>query len=112
MDEKHGLAKTLDQLVRSAEAQPGRAMRQPLNRGLRVDVMMKDGETHLQISRANIWPSTKEWNTVTRDFPSPVPNILPRRICAEGRYYLKAKWVTIKAEQGELIVAAQRIDNG
>lgn len=97
--EKRGLAKTIDQLVRDAAAHPGQPRRQPLTRGLRVDVMVRDGETHLQISRANTWPSPREWNIVTRDWPQPVPNILAKRIFDQGRYYLKAKWHTIEAEQ-------------
>lgn len=101
---KHGLAHTLDQLVKQAEAHPGEAKRQPLARGLRVDVMVQEGQTFLQISRANVWPSPKEWGIVARDFPSPVPNILARRIQGtDGRYYLKASWATIIAEQPELI---------
>lgn len=94
MTDKHGLAKTLDQLVKRAEAHPGEPQRQPLSKGLRVDVMIKDGQTYLQISRDNIWPSPKEWSTVARDFPRQVPNVVPqrRRRIADPRYYLKASW--------------------
>lgn len=102
MNDKHGLAATLDQLVKRAEAHPGVAQRQPLSRGLRVDVMVKDGQTYLQISRDNIWPTQQEWSIVARDFPQPVPNVTPRRI-ADQRYYLKAHWQTIVVEQPELI---------
>ncbi len=104
MNDKHGLAKTLDHLVRQAEAHPGEPKRQPLTRGLRVDVLVRDGRTFLQISREDKWPSTAEWQTVTRLFPRPVPNILPRRIHDSGtyRYFLKADWATIVVEQAEL----------
>ncbi len=102
MSEKRGLAKTLDQLVRRAEAHPGLPVRQPLGKGLRVDVMVKDGETYLQISRDNVWPSAREWSTVTRDFPTLVPNVITKRIFDGGRYYLKAHWVTITVEQAEM----------
>lgn len=100
---KFGLANTLDHLVKQAEAKPGEPKRQPLARGLRVDVMVKDGRTFLQISRENKWPSIEEWNTVRRLFPRPVPNVIYSRICDKGRYYFKAQWATIEAEQPELI---------
>src|SRR3990167_1090176 len=97
--EKHGLARTLDQLVKRAEEHPGQAQRQPLFRGLRVDVMVKDGETYLQISRDATWPSAREWGTVTRDFPSPVPNVAAKRIHDGHRYYLKTQWATVRADE-------------
>jgi hypothetical protein len=100
--EKRGLAKTLDQFVRRAEAHPGLPVRQPLGKGLRVDVMVQAGETHLQISRDNVWPSAKEWSTVTRDFPTLVPNVIAKRIFDGGRYYLKAHWMTKAIEQPTL----------
>jgi hypothetical protein len=105
MTDKHGLALTLDQLVKRAEAHPGQPQRQPLARGLRVDVLIKEGRTYLQISRESKWPSPQEWAIVTRDFPSPVPNLVPRRIFDHGtyRYFLKADWETIVAEQPALI---------
>jgi hypothetical protein len=82
-------------MVKDAEAHPGKPYRKPLYRGLRVDVMLLNGETHLQISRDNVWPSPKEWDIVTRDWPAPVPNLTPRRIFDQGRYYLKAKWTQV-----------------
>jgi len=97
-EEKHGLARTLDQLVKRAEEHPGQAQRQPLAHGLRVDVMVKDGQTYLQISRDSTWPSAREWGTVTRDFPSPVPNVAAKRIHDGHRYYLKAQWATVHAD--------------
>jgi hypothetical protein len=103
MTDKFGLARTLDQLVKRASARPGEPQRQPLARGLRVDVMVKDGRTFLQISRDNQWPSLQEWNIVRRYFPQPVPNVIYSRICDKGRYYFKAQWATIVAEQGELL---------
>ena len=109
MDEKHGLDKTLDQLVSRAEAHPGEPQRQPLKRGLRVDVMIRNDRTYLQISREDKWPSTQEWQIVTRDFPQPVPNIIARRIHDSGtyRYFLKADWVTIVVEQPELMTTQE-----
>jgi hypothetical protein len=105
MTDKHGLKQTLDHLVRQAEAHPGQPQRQPLARGLRVDVLCKDGRTFLQISRENKWPGPEEWRIVARDFPQPVPNVTPRRIFDHStyRYYLKADWETIVAEQPALI---------
>lgn len=97
--EKRGLAGTIDQMVKDAEAHPGKPYRRPLARGLRVDVLVKDGEMHLQISRDNTWPSQKEWQTVTGLWPSPVPSLAPSRAFFEGRYYLRAKWATISQEQ-------------
>jgi len=103
MPEKYGLTQVLDQLVKQAEAHPGEAKRKPLSKGLRVDVMVKNGQMFLQISRANAWPSGEEWRIVTRDFPHPVPNVTPRRIFDHGivRYFLKADWQIV--EQPELI---------
>lgn len=103
MTDKHGLARTLDQLVKQADAHPGQPQRQPLTRGLRVDVLIKDGQTLLQISRGDKWPSPAEWSTVAKYFPRPVPNVLARRIYDGGRYYLKSGWATIIAEQPALI---------
>ena len=99
MNGKHGLANTLDQLVRQAEARPGEAKRQALARGLRVDVMVKDGTMHVQISRDNTWPSYREWQTVANNFPSPVPaTIAPMRIYDQKRYYLKAHWMKFRED--------------
>lgn len=104
MTDKRGLPKTLDQLVRRAAAHPGLPVRQPLGKGLRVDVLIRDGETYLQISRDNVWPSSREWTTVTRDFPTLIPpTVAPTRSYAEGRYYLTAHWTTNAIEQVELI---------
>ena len=104
MTEKRGLARTLDQLVKQAETHPGQPQRQPLLRGLRVDVLMTADETHLQISRDNIWPSSREWATVTSIWPRPVPRqVLPKRLYAQGRYFLQAKWATITGEQPALL---------
>lgn len=100
---KSGLAKTLDQMVRRAAAHPGLPVRQPLGKGLRVDVMLQGDETYLQISRDNVWPSATEWSTVTRLFPSLVPNLTVTRIFDHGRYYLKANWKTVVVEQPELL---------
>lgn len=93
--ERRGLAGTIDQMVKEATTHPGTPYRRPLARGLRVDVMVTDGETHLQISRDNTWPSVKEWQTVTGLWPSPVPSLAPRRSYTDGRYYLMAKWETV-----------------
>lgn len=101
--EKRGLAGTIDQLVKDAEAHPGRAYRKPLPRGLRVDVMMQDGMTHMQISRDNTWPSHQEWTTVTREWPSPVPSVAPKRSFTNGRYFLMAKWATVDVKQTEML---------
>ena len=105
MSDKHGLKKMLIQLVKQATAHPGQPQRKPLERGLRVDVLIKDGRTYLQISRENKWPSPEEWRIVARDFPQPVPNVTPRRIFDSGayRYFLKADWEPIIAEQPALI---------
>jgi hypothetical protein len=103
---KNGLAKTLDQLVARAEAHPGQPQRKPLTRGLRVDVLIKNDRTYLQISRDNAWPSPREWSIVLSSWPRPVPGrVASRRIFDQDqrRYYLKADWQTITAEQPELI---------
>ena len=103
---KTGLSKTLDQLVAQAEAHPGEVKRHPLTRGLRVDVLLKNGRTYLQISRDAAWPSPREWSIVLSNWPRPVPGHIPNRRVfdqAQRRYYLKGDWQTITADQLELL---------
>lgn len=98
---KRGLAATLDQLVKDAEAKPGTAQRMPLRNGLRIDVMLTGEQLHLQISRANTFPSGVEWRTVLRALPYVVQET-PTMSYYGGRFWLRAQWQHMRERQTTL----------
>lgn len=91
---KGKLAAALNDLNDAAEAKHGYPQRALLARGLRVDVLVSNGNTYLQISRTTEWPSDQEWRTVVRDFPYSPLAINHFRIGHSGRKFLTANWPT------------------
>ena len=100
--EMRGLAGTIDQLVKNAEANPGQAQRRMLAHGLRVDVLLKDEQMHLQLSRLNVYPADREWSIVLREWPYTV-SATPAKMEYNGRYYLRAHWKHVRERQGGLV---------
>lgn len=90
-----GLRGTLTGLLQQAIDSPGRPARQVLFRGLRVDVKIERGQTHLQISRNGQYPSETEWQTVLNYWPYPVMAQVSR-LEFSGRCFLRASWPTPK----------------
>ncbi len=105
--DKRGLAATLDKLVRDAEDHPAAAQRQTLFRGLRVDVMLKSNQLHVQLSRSNVYPSDQEWRTVLRSLPYAVNGVEPLRMEHGGRFWLRGHWRHVRERQAKLDDAGQ-----
>jgi len=98
MTNKFSLATILDDLLRRATNAPGIPARQMLKNGLRVDVLVLvyetgESETFLQLRRETVYPSTQEWLTVLKNWPTPRdPNTPYRKIRMNG-CYLKGSWL-------------------
>ena len=83
------LKDTLEALLALAGKNPGVPVRKELRHGLRVDVLVKDGTVHLQISRAQKWPADQEFTTTLKHWPWPVSaDATPARKEHDGRCYL------------------------
>lgn len=84
------LRDTLRGLLKQAEAKPGEPARVKLAHGLTVSVRVNDKEiVSLQLSRADVFPSTREWKTVIEQWPGQCAVIRePRTIIVKSVYYL------------------------
>ena len=97
------LERIMQWLFDQAAAHPGQPQRRILTHGLRVDVLIDNGRTAMQISRDSApGPSDEEWRTAVRLSPGPIPSVTPRALKAEDRYFLKAEWETIDERQTTL----------
>lgn len=78
-------------MIHQATKTAGLAVRRSLGGGLRIDVIIDEGQARVQISRALVYPSDREWETVLRAWPYQVPQVQPRRFSYLGRYYMAAE---------------------
>lgn len=85
------LAEILAELMTLAEQTPGTPARRDLAGGLRVDILLKKGETRLQLSRPGISPSMTEWNTIMKNLPITM-YVSPKETKHDGRCYLVGAW--------------------
>jgi hypothetical protein len=87
------LRDTLRGLIRQAESKPGEPFRVRLAHKLTVAVKSEgDDVIALQLSRADVYPSTIEWRTVVQQWPGQCTVIkLPRTLIANSMYYLQGK---------------------
>lgn len=86
-----------DMLAR-AIADPGIPKRATLGRGLRIDLMVKDSQLHLQLSRLGVFPSEQEWNTVIKRLGDAAAAAgEPEKKTYQGRRYLAGTWSLAEA---------------
>ena len=116
MTNKFSLATILDDLLRRATNAPGIPARQMLKNGLRVDVLVLnyetgESETFLQLRRETVYPSSQEWLTVLKNFPTPRDPSTPfRKIRANG-CCLKGSWL-IPPQPVQLPLSPQGVRTG
>lgn len=73
-----------------------------LKGGMRIDVLIRDGQTNLQISRTGQDPSRTEWVTTLKHLPYPAPEVEPKSMVGrDRRRYLSASWPTPTEPQAE-----------
>jgi hypothetical protein len=86
------LKETIDRLIRQAKAS-GQVARTRLPKGLTVAVRMAgDNLVDLQLSRADVYPSAREWKTVLAQWPGLVVTVIePRQVLHQGVYYLRGR---------------------
>lgn len=82
----------ISEMLEAADSNPGMAIRNELPGGLRLDILLKDNQTHLQLSRQGVSPSDIEWKTVLKYWPYPIAGLHYRLLIREGRRYLVASW--------------------
>lgn len=89
------LKQKLSEAVLWAEAHPGDPHRIPLGKGLQVDLKVTK-LTMLQLSRRDVYPAMREWQTVLACWPYPVdPNsVSPKPVKYMNRFYLMGHWPT------------------
>lgn len=87
------LKETLRALIRQAEANPGEPFRVHLAHKLTVAVKSEGEDViALQLSRADVYPSTIEWRTVVQQWPGQCTVIkAPKTLIAKSIYYLQGK---------------------
>lgn len=86
-----------DMLARAA-ADPGIPKRATLGRGLRIDLMVKDAQIHLQLSRLGVFPSEQEWKTVIKRLGDAAATAgEPGKKTYQGRRYLAGTWTRTEA---------------
>lgn len=88
------LSTIISQLLNRAELNPGKKFEAKLKRGLLVEIKMAEGETHLQVSRIDIFPSMKEWHTVCKAFPYKCHINYPQELTHDKKHCLNSKWPT------------------
>ena len=91
------LAGILADLLLIARRLPGHPQRRSLERGLQIDVMVRDGREYLQISRQGRYPSEAEWRAVLAVWPKGDPGTVPGKLASGGRLYLRGNWVANNA---------------
>ena len=87
------LKDTLGGMVRQANAKQGEVARVRLLHGLTISVKLESEDViSLQLSRANVYPSTQEWKTVIQQWPGQCAVIKgPKPLVEKAVYYLQGK---------------------
>jgi len=92
------LSQILAGMFDQAAKAPGFPVRKKLGSGLEIDLLiLKDGITKFQISRARPGPSSTEWSTVLKNLPYPV-TAQPLTLKWGNHIYFKAAWPTPEAK--------------
>ena len=83
----------LEDLYKLARVSAGIPQRYTLDDGLRVDVLIHHGETQLQISRIEEFPSLDEYREILDNWPVVVDWTEPTPAAHSGRKFLIAGWL-------------------
>jgi len=90
---KPSLRDILVDLAGWASFKPGDVRRAMFSGGLGIDVICGiDGMWRLQIWRKGAQPSLKEWETVLKAWPTPLPEVSNKRFEHNGRQYMRGEW--------------------
>lgn len=90
-------------MLEIAAANPGQYQTFRTINNLKIDVMLMNEMTYLQISRTRLYPTLQDWANVTRHWPYTI-NILPEKRQSFGRFYLVASWLPASRRTPVLIV--------
>jgi hypothetical protein len=90
---KISLREILVDLAGWASFKPGDVRRAVLSGGLGIDVICGiDGMWRLQIWRQGSEPSAREWETVLKSWPTPLPEVTYKRFANNQRQYMRGEW--------------------
>ena len=100
---KSKLQEILEDMFAEAKAKAGQKVVRKLGRGLRIEMIcVNSGATSaiwLAITRDDTFPSLKEWETVTNNFPYQVPKVEPASDRSGGRYSISARFALARTVQ-------------
>ena len=82
----------LVQILKQAEACPGKYETFRTTNNLKVDIMVHGNQTYLQISRSSSYPTLGQWASISRHWPYRL-RVIPKKVERFGRYYLVACWM-------------------
>lgn len=100
---KISLRDILVDLVGWAAFRPGDVKRTKLAGGLGIDVVWGiDGMWRVQIWREGVQPSLKEWETVLKSWPEPLPAVDYKRFTHNNRQYIRGEWKDSHENTGDL----------
>ncbi len=83
----------LEDLHQRARQNPGIPQQSTLEDGLRIDLLVHRGETQLQISRADRFPTLEEFQFILDHWREQVERSTPKPIAHSGRKFLSAGWL-------------------
>jgi hypothetical protein len=85
-----GLRETLDNMLREAK-RTGQPARRRLAKGLMLAVKLNGERVNVQLSRADVFPSTHEWKTIIQQWPGLVTVSKAPKSIKGDLYYLKGQ---------------------
>ncbi len=86
----HTLRPLLYELLLSAKKYQAIPQKLTLDNGLRVEVLIHNNQTHLQLSREDEFPSIEEFLNILRNLPYAVDRPNPQPVAHSGRKFLTA----------------------
>jgi hypothetical protein len=94
------LHEILEDQLAEARAKAGTKIIRKLQQGLRVELLYFGNDVRLTIARDNTYPSMKEWETIVKFFPYPIPNTIEPVSRQEGsRCTLTARFASQRVMQ-------------
>src|SRR3990172_3955383 len=96
---KNKLQEILEDMFAEAKAKARQKVVRKLGRGLRIEIICVNSNVWLAITRDDTFPSLKEWETVTNNFPYQVPKVEPTSDRSGGRYSISARFALARTVQ-------------
>ena len=94
------LHEILEDQLAEAKAKAGTKIVRKLKQGLRVELLCMSNDVRLTITRDNTYPSMKEWETIVKFFPYPIPTSVQPEPKQEGsRCTLTARFASQRVAQ-------------